>query len=324
MDKNNHIEPEALVRYLSGESTPDERKNVDQWRSLSTSNEEVFREYKKIWEADHHTLLSKDDLFHDWEKIRNRIRFEKPNSRPTVLLSLARIAAVFVVMLAVSAALYTYWNVPGFGRWSAFHTEDQIDSMQLPDNSVVFLNHHSSLKYLKNFNDGKRKVTLDGEGYFDVTDDPGNPFLVHTPEDVEVQVMGTSFHLNSGRGFDHLELNVTEGTVQLNYRGGKKIVNEGYSALSENQLFQVVSTPDNNFLSWKTGELKFSQASLASIAETLQEHFDAIEKLDLNTRSDVQVTTTFKDQPLSDILSELEMHFDKKFRMEEGVLTISD
>ncbi|MFW5890530.1 MAG: FecR domain-containing protein, partial [Marinilabiliaceae bacterium] len=85
-----------------------------------------------------------------------------------------------------------------------------------------------------------------------------------------------------------------------------------------------VSTPDTNFLSWKTGELIFSQASLASIAETLREHFDAIEKLELNTQSDVQVTTTFKDQSLQDILSELEMHFDKNFHLEEGVLTISD
>ena len=324
MDKKDYIKPEAFVRYLSGESTSQEKRNVDHWRSQSASNEQVFREYKKIWEADHHSLLSEDELIHDWDKIRSRIRFEKKNSRHALVSSIARIAAVFLVMLTVSAALYTYWNVPGFGRWSAFHTEDQIDSMQLPDNSMVFLNNHSSLKYLKNFNDGKRKVTLSGEGYFDVADDPGNPFLVQTPEDVDVEVIGTSFHLKSGKGFDRIELNVLEGTVKLNYRDCENIVKAGSSVYPENESFRVVSTPDSNFLSWKTGELVFSQASLKVIAETLHNHFDAIEKLELNTRSDVHVTTSFKNQALPAILNELEMHFDKKFQVEEGVLTISD
>ncbi|MGM0531991.1 MAG: FecR family protein, partial [Bacteroidota bacterium] len=127
MGKTNNIQPETLVRYLSGESTPEERKDVDHWRSHSVSNEQVFREYKQIWEADHHTLLSGNEIVRDWDKIRSRIRFEKQDHRPAVLSSLFRIAAVFLLMLAVSAALYTYWNVPGFGRWSAFQTEDQID-----------------------------------------------------------------------------------------------------------------------------------------------------------------------------------------------------
>jgi len=137
-------------------------------------------------------------------------------------------------------------------------------------------------------------------------------------------VVGTSFHLKSGRGFEQMELNVTEGTVRLKYNDFVDIVEEGNSAYPDDQSFKIVSTSDANYLSWKTGKLVFSQASLSTIAETLHEHFDAIEKLELNTSSDVRVTTTFKNQSLPEILSELEMHFDKKFRMEEGVLTISD
>lgn len=319
------IKPELLVRYLSGEASTDEEQEVNAWRNVSSENEQIFQEYRQIWEADHHTLLSHKELTRDWGHIRSRIHFDRhSHSSSGFWPSLARLAAVFLLMLAVSAALYTYWNVPGFGRWSAFHTQDQVDSMRLPDNSMVFLNNHSSLKYLKNFNDGNRKVTLEGEGYFDVKNDPGNPFLVNTPEGVGVKVLGTSFHFKAGGGFNHIELNVTDGTVSLQYDNTSKVVEQGYSAVPRGRRFHIEPTSDVNFLSWKTGELVFSQTSLSTIAEALLDHFDEIKKLELRTSSDVLVTTAFKNQSLSEILRELEMHFDKKFEFDDGVLTISD
>ncbi|MFO8001412.1 MAG: FecR domain-containing protein [Marinilabilia sp.] len=324
MGNTDNIKPETLVRYFSGEASTAEKRSVDVWRKSSTENEQIFREYKQIWNAEYHSLLPDQELERDWQKIRSRINFNPSESKVGMWSAITRIAAVFILMLAVSAGLYTYWNVPGFGRWSAFHTDDEVDSLRLPDNSVVFLNNHSSLKYLNNFDNQKRKVTLDGEGFFDVAGDPGNPFLVNTPEGVNVEVIGTSFHLEAGRGIENVQLNVTEGTVSLNYEDFASLVEEGSSARMEDRTFKIEPTSNINFLSWKTGELKFAQTPLDVTAETLVEHFDEIEKLELNTSSEVQVTTTFKDEPLPDILDELEMHFDKKFQLNDGVLTISD
>lgn len=324
MEQFETIKPEKLVRYLSGECTSKEAALIDSWRNESADNELVFNEYKQIWESDYQTLLPDDVLSDDWNKIRNRINFRKEKYQIGFTRAFFKVAAVFVLMLGLSAALYTYWNVPGFGRWTAFQTGDYVDSLRLPDNSMVFLNNHSSLKYLKNFNDGKRTVSLDGEGFFDVVNRTDNPFQVKTPEGVNVEVVGTTFHLEGGRGIDNVELNVTEGVVSLKYRDFSNKVEAGNSAVMENHNFQIKPTVNSNFLSWKTGELVFSQSSLSAIANTLKDHFDRIETVRIETESEVLVTTSFKEQPISDVLEELEFHFGKKFQLKEGVLTISD
>ncbi|WP_010416026.1 FecR family protein [Anaerophaga thermohalophila] len=325
MEDSVIIPTEMLVRYFSGDISPDEKKRIEAWRRRSKKNERTFHEFKTIWEAEYHSLLPQDAVESDWEKIRDRIRFASPKTRfASVADAFLKIAAIFILMFAVSAALYTYWNVPGFGRWASFQTGDYVDSLQLPDNSVVFLNNYSSLKYLKNFDNGKRSVSLDGEGFFDVESDTKNPFKVKTPEGVIVEVFGTSFHLESGKGIDNLELNVTEGTVSFGYRNHREYVEAGHSATIQDDVVSVMAFSDENFLSWKTGKLEFNQSSLQAIVKALKEHYDEIREVHINTYSDVKVTTSFTNQPISEVLEELEMHFDKKFRLNEGVLTISD
>ncbi len=324
MEELETIKPEMLVRYLAGESSSDEKAKVEIWRQKATGNEEVFQEYRQIWDSGFQSLLPADIKAADWEKIRHRINFRQENHRIGFWRTFSRAAAIFILMLAVSSALYTYWNVPGFGRWTAFQTGNYVDSLKLPDNSVVFLNNHSSLKYLRNFNQGNRTVSLKGEGFFDVTRDPSNPFLVKSTQGIDVEVLGTSFNLDVSEKRENVGLNVTDGVVSLKYKGASQRVEAGYSAMLEDHNFLIVPTVDDNYLSWKTGELIFSQSSLGSIVETLHEHYDELDIVRLEGQSNVLVTTTFKDQSLSEVLEELEIHFDKKFHFNEGVLTISD
>ncbi len=324
MKQLNNIKSELLVRYLSGEISPEEELYVENWRKQSDANKRVLEEYRQIWNYEYQSLLPEEVKTKDWENIRTRIQFSDRGHKVNLWKSISRIAAIFIIMLGVSGALYTYWNVPGFGRWAAFQTGNYVDSLQLPDNSVVFLNNNSSLKYLKNFKDGKRKVALNGEGFFDVVSDKNNPFRVNTPEGVDVEVKGTAFQLQSGRGIKNLELNVTDGVVYLSYKDHSKEIDAGNSAYLEDNSFAVKPISDNNFLAWKSGELVFSNSSLSTITKTLQQHYDEIDKINIQSETNVKVTTSFKNQTLSDVLEELEIHFDKKFQLKDGVLKISD
>ena len=319
------IPTEMLVRYFSGDINPDEKRRIESWRKRSKKNERTFHEFKTIWEVEYHSLLPQDAVESDWEKIRERIRFASSKTRSASFAdAFIKIVAIFILMFAVSAALYTYWNIPGFGRWASFQTGDYVDSLRLPDNSVVFLNNYSSLKYLKNFDNGKRSVSLDGEGFFDVESDAKNPFKVKTPEGVVVEVLGTSFHLESGEGIDNLELNVVDGTVSFGYRNHREYIKAGHSATIQDDVVRVMAFSNENFLSWKTGKLDFNQSSLKTIAKALEEHYEEIRVVHINTKSDIKVTTSFTNQSITQVLDELEVHFDKKFRLNEGVLTISD
>src|SRR5882757_3190905 len=67
----------------------------------------------------------------------------------------------------------------------------------LPDQSKVWLNSASSLKYPASF-DGlaDREVTLTGEAYFEVAKNSAQPFRVHVDE-ATVDVLGTNFNINA-------------------------------------------------------------------------------------------------------------------------------
>jgi transmembrane sensor len=324
METSKTINTELFVRFFSGECTSEEIRRIESWRNQTEKNNQTFEDFKKVWESDYQSIISDDVLKQDWETIRTRIDF--PGRKRTVSLfsAFSRVAAVFLLMLTVAGGLYVYWNVPGYGRWTAFQTGESVDSLRLPDNSIIYLNNYSSLKYLRNFEDGKRTVALNGEGFFEIETDRKNPFLVKTPEGVDVTVVGTAFHLQTGTGIENVELNVTEGVVKIKYRNFDENVGAGNSMVVKDSNLEVFATPDENFLSWKTGELKFSQCSLADIAETLKKHFKEIEKVKMNAQSDILVTTSFRNQSIDEVLDELGLHFDKKFTLNEGVLIISD
>lgn len=71
-------------------------------------------------------------------------------------------------------------------------TAEDFKQVELPDSSVVYLNHNSKLTYDEDFN--PRKVKLEGEAFFSVNDGE-TPFVIETEAGEEVTVLGTEFNL---------------------------------------------------------------------------------------------------------------------------------
>ena len=88
-------------------------------------------------------------------------------------------------------------------------TSDHFDVVDLPDGSIVYLNHNSSIEYEQGL--PNRTVEMSGEAFFDVVESDV-PFIVRTPHG-EVKVLGTEFNVRAQT--DELEVEVEEGVVEL-------------------------------------------------------------------------------------------------------------
>jgi len=95
--------------------------------------------------------------------------------RPIILL-------LFVISLAFSSC-----------SQETVSTTDSFEGIELPDGSIVLLNHNSSIEYDKDFD--PRKISLTGEAYFNVVAS-AVPFIVKTNFG-EVKVLGTKFNVVS-------------------------------------------------------------------------------------------------------------------------------
>ena len=62
-------------------------------------------------------------------------------------------------------------------------------TVNLPDGSVVHLNSESKLSYPSFFDKDKRRVTLQGEAFFEVQKDPEHGFVISTPHETKIEVL---------------------------------------------------------------------------------------------------------------------------------------
>ncbi|WP_276168093.1 FecR family protein [Zobellia alginiliquefaciens] len=93
----------------------------------------------------------------------------------------------------------------------------QTFKIRLSDGTSVWLNAGSKLKFPTSFKNDSlhtRTVFLEGEGFFDVTQNKKKPFLVVT-QGVEVKVLGTQFNLSSYETDENIATTLIEGKVTL-------------------------------------------------------------------------------------------------------------
>lgn len=121
---------------------------------------------------------------------------------------------VFVVIMAFSSCS----NV-------IIETEDNFEEVELPDGSLAYLNHNSSLEYNEDFD--PRSIEMDGEIFLSVTGGE-TPFFVNT-ELCEIKVLGTKFNVKSDNQETAVE--VEEGSVELKTKHDKNKVERGESAV---------------------------------------------------------------------------------------------
>jgi transmembrane sensor len=126
-------------------------------------------------------------------------------------------------------------------------------SFQLPDGSKVMLNAGSTLTMAKDFNANSREVTLEGEAFFDVSHNPGKPFIIHTAT-MNVKVLGTVFNVKAYPADKTAETSLLKGSVEvtLKHDQQKKII------LHPNEKIVLPNPAAEKFQAEKTNARKLS------------------------------------------------------------------
>src|SRR5204863_2251084 len=141
----------------------------------------------------------------------------------------------------------------------------------LADGSHVRLNAGSRLE-VRLGRRARRVEMADGEAVFDVTHDPGRPFLIDTG-DREVRVVGTQFDLRQ-RG-DAFALTVRRGLVEVRPSGAPQAPPTRVAAgqrLTHDRgapAGQLSAAGGDDAFAWTRGQLVYTAAPLAEVAADL-------------------------------------------------------
>lgn len=189
--------------------------------------------------------------------------------------------------------------------------------VRLPDNSLVTLNATSTLKYPTSFlGSTDRTVFLTGEGYFEVSKNPNQPFIVKAPNQ-SVQVLGTKFNINT---YDP-ELFITtleEGSVNVSTPKDNVIIRPGQQTINNRTSLVVKSADLEEVLGWKDGNFVFAGTTIHSIMKQLADWYNVEVTYE---RTDIVNTPIYanisRNRTLNDVLQILENASGIKFEIKE-------
>ena len=201
----NQIEIERIERYISGMADKNDTVFVETLFSKGQENFGLRNYLEKEWESDHQNMTpSEQDLNHMLDHVHHMIRNKENHKRKLFVHRLthiySKVAAILLLPLIIAGGVTFGY----FGKLSNTTTEQSVSSVihapmgarvsfNLPDGTVGWLNSGSSLTYSLPFNDN-RKITLDGEAWFDVVHNEKSPFEVSAGNS-KVKVLGTSFNV---------------------------------------------------------------------------------------------------------------------------------
>lgn len=212
-----------------------------------------------------------------WNDVRRRIRREGMRMR------IVRYAAAAVVMVGVVAGSWMLGGVRTERRMVATAQPVSIvtplgvkSEVVLPDGSYVQLNGGTRIVYPSLFGN-ERRVTVDGEAYFDVRRDARRPFVVETGEIVST-VLGTTFNVHAYSEDDDCRITLATGSLKVESKSGLRSVKltpgeQGFF-YRKSGLLSVRCVDVAQELSWREDKLFFRAETLESIARTLERQFN--------------------------------------------------
>lgn len=214
METPANINEAILLRYFSGHLAAEEKQAMERWLDESEENRKTARDIGRLClSADALATMRSVDSRRALKRVKKRIR----PARHTFIYKVQRIAAILFVPLLLASLWCLLKKEPV--RYVELRTNPgMVATVDLPDGSRVWLNSETTFRHPAEFTGATREVELDGEAYFSVQKDKKR-FIVHTPQQVNAEVLGTEFNIEAYRNSDCVTTTLVSGSVRLAYRG---------------------------------------------------------------------------------------------------------
>lgn len=312
---------DSILRYISGDATSNEKCVMVEWLDADPKHMREFLTYRKLYDI---TL---------WQQNEEEIKIESFAKSKTGLLvrrwlvEATKIAAIFFAAILVLRFISPSSPSTELVAMQTIHVPaGQRAELTLVDGTKVWLNAKTTFTFPNHFSDSSRNVTLDGEGYFDVTTNKKQPFIVKT-EKYNIKVWGTKFNALSYAGSKIFETSLLEGSVELlkpGFGNGIFIHPNERIFLKNERLVLAPITYFNHFL-WKDGLISFDNESFPEMVTKLELYFDL--KIEMKNDALLKYTCTGKFRTkdgVDHILKVLQLSNKFRFKIDEkhNIITI--
>lgn len=274
-EKNIDIVEELLPRYCEGNVSAEEREKVEKWIRQSEEHYKIARQIQLIYLAsDTISVMDRVNTDNALSKVDNRIFRSQLKA---LFIWGQRVAAILFIPLLVAYLLQVLIPEKKDIRMLEVRTNPGMTtSLTLPDGTKVNLNSESSLVYPESFEGEFRSVRLEGEAFFEVVKNPEKRFVVTTPYNASVEVLGTSFNMEAFKCDSIVSTTLISGKVafisnsgQVNMKPGEKLIYNIQTNRSD-----IYQTSGEAEISWKDGMIIFKKTPFEEALRMLTKRFN--------------------------------------------------
>lgn len=317
-----------LIDYWRGTLDPRQQQEVEEWIEASPVNrqtalkycrlEQYVTEYVVMQQSDEEELLRKADRNTRGVNTKRNPHFWKRQRWPLY----AGLCAVLAVAILIGwLGLKHTAEIMAKTEIVCRTGNGEIQQILLPDDTKVWLNANSVIYYPEEFKGKNRKVRVEGNFFFDVTQDEEHPFVVET-KDCLIKVRGTQFEVDAYP--DNVALfraTLVSGSVELivkknNRHNPPTLLVPGqrftYNASDNSASISYVDT--ESLTSWRTGRISFYHTPLTDVLTMIGNTFGIRFVINKAGILDENYTGTFDNRPLDEVLSTLEQVTSLRFK----------
>ena len=321
-EQKQPIEEALLIAYINGELSGEAKALVERWIASSAENKKVFDELEKTWIlsgkiSPKPVVVNTTDA---WMKVQQKLQqkqqqveqlqekisptkqaAERSRGQVFKLKPWMQIAAAAVIVLGIFG-IYKLMNPAVEQMTLTAHQEIMIDTLN--DGSVISLNKNSTLTYPDQFAANERRVSLNGEAFFEIEPDAARPFIIELEHESQVTVLGTSFNIEESDSTTEVfvktgkvEFKSTQSTLILT-PGEKGILNHSTGIIKKSQPEEL----DFNETYWLDQQLNFENTKLSEVVRILSAVFETSIELENPAAGDCVLMTAFERESLDYIL----------------------
>lgn len=150
----------------------------------------------------------------------------------------------------------------------------KIASVVMSDGTTVFLNTASSLTYPVAFTGNERRVSVNGEAYFEVAKNKDKKFIVES-NGITTEVLGTHFNVNTYNDETIKTVTLLEGSVKVSKNDRQFLLHPGQqAAISANDTRLYPGVDTSSVMGWKNGVFEFNKTPLKDAMRQLARWYD--------------------------------------------------
>lgn len=301
---------------------------LDEWVKSSEENKLIYDRYHKIWLGSCEVFMkNKFDARLAWTKVNKKIAGKTVSKQRFNRVLYATIGLAASLLIILSVTFFT--NVlSSSGETVKISTNyGSRTSIILPDGSHVKLNVGTNLEYSFDRFNNLREVQFNGEGFFEVAKSKA-PFVIHTPEGLNIKVLGTKFNLKAYAEENEIRTTLIEGKVELIKSGSKSLFLEPGQIANYNkkiEKLEYVTGQVYQDIGWVDNKLYMENMSLNEVCKVLERWYAVNIVLENKEMGDnFHYTGVLKEKTISEVLDALCELSDLKYQVKGNYININN